>query len=523
MADQTKQLADQSFFVFVRDTVTGKIRRTAIPGDVQIGLQGNPAELQLLGRLSLNATDYSITAANQGNLFITNDDTIISVTLRDTPTSGRIRINLPANPRNGQLHFIKDMSGTASTVPLDVIPSAGSSIDQFSFKTLTDAYGSFAVYWFGDRWRILVAGVGVANIGAAAIDATYVVLSNNTNLTTERRLNVSGTNLTMVDNGANSSVTLNLNTILGAGAGTFAFATVTADSFGRITAISAGTPAPVAGSYITVTAEPGLTAERAITAGNNISFVDGGANSTFTVNVDFTGNYGTFIARGTARQGRLYFATDAPIATWIGDGTVYHPLIGSIICTEVPNVSGFTAFNAGGTSGLSQMNGAWDLVGNSDAAINIRGYTVANSAATAVVEAIFAMLPKGDSTAGHNTQACVLMRESGTSKVYTFGINVDHGNEKMYLQTGTWTSSTVRSTTNASAMPTDPNGPVFLRIRRDATNAYADISRDRVTWTNHETKTLASLFTTAPNQVGVGTIGDNVTPEAIVTHFISSS
>ncbi len=41
--------------------------------------------LQLLGRLSLAARDYSVTAANQGTLYISNDDTIISVTLSPDP------------------------------------------------------------------------------------------------------------------------------------------------------------------------------------------------------------------------------------------------------------------------------------------------------------------------------------------------------------------------------------------------------------------------------------------------------
>lgn len=522
MADQTKQLADQSFFVFVRDTVTGKIRRTAIPGDVQIGLQGNPAELQLLGRLSLNATDYSITAANQGNLFITNDDTIISVTLKDTPTSGRIRINLPANPRNGQLHFIKDMSGTANLVPLDVIPSGGSSIDQFSSKTLTDAYGSFAVYWFGDRWRILVAGVGVANIGAAAIDATYVVLSNNTNLSAERRLNVSGTNLTMTDNGANSSVTLNLSSILGAGAGTFAFATVTADSFGRITAISAGTPAPVAGSYLTVTAEPGLTAERAITAGNNISFTDGGANSTFTVNVDLSSNYGTYAGRGTARQGRYYYSTNSPVATWVGDGSVWRPVICDTLGDEPPTAATFTSVNPG-TGGLTQLNGSLQIDGQSDATANSRGYFATNSATTAYAEAVFTMIPAGTSAAGAFTEAGLSFRESGTGKQFTFLIVVDHNNHTMFLQTGIWANSTSRSSTNTYAMPTDNNGALWIRLRRTSTQCFAEVSRDRIYWSTFETQTITTVFTTAPDQLGVVTVGLNIAPTAIINSYKSSS
>lgn len=282
MADTTKQQANQSFFVFVRDTNTGKIRRMAIPGDVQIGMQGNPAELQLLGRLSLAATDYSITAVNKGILNVINDDTIVSVTLVDTPPTGRITLYLPPNPRNGQLHFIKDMSGTADSVPIDVVPSPGALIDQYTSRTLTDKFGSIALYWFGDKWRILVSGLGLTNIGAADSAATYVTLSGNATLTNERRLNLSGTNLTMNDQGPNASVILDLTTV--GTPGTFTYATVTVDSFGRITAASNGaTPPPGGASYITVTNEPALTGERALVAGNGLLSTDAGANSSFTL------------------------------------------------------------------------------------------------------------------------------------------------------------------------------------------------------------------------------------------------
>ena len=291
MADTTKTAADQSFFIFVKDTNTGRIRRIAIPGDVQIGLQGNPAELQLLGRLSLNAADYRVTGVNKGVIHATNDDTIIAISLvspADTPTSGRITVFLPANPRNGQLHFIKDMTGTASTVPIDVIPSPGVKIDQFDFRTLDDPFGSFAFYWFGDRWRRLVAGVGVGGGGGAGpVDATYVTLSGNTTLTQDRRLNVSGTNLVMTDQGPNASVILDLSQILGGGAGTYTYATVTVDSFGRITAASNGAnPPPANASYITVTNEPALTAERALVAGTGLFSTDGGANSSITLAIN---------------------------------------------------------------------------------------------------------------------------------------------------------------------------------------------------------------------------------------------
>lgn len=290
MADNTKQQVDQSFFVFVKDANTGKIKRIAIPADVQIGLQGNPAELQLLGRLSLAATNYDADGVNQGLLYVNSNDTIVSVSVVVTPESGRVTVYLPPNPRNGQLHFIKDMSGTADSIPIDIRPSAGVLIDQYSFRSLTDKYGSIALYWFGDRWRILVAGLGLSSSGAASADATYLTLSGDTSLTNERRLNLSGTNLTLTDQGPNASAVIDLSQILGGGAGTFTYATITADAYGRITAIANGlSPPSVSASYITVNNEPALAGERKLTAGTGISIVDGGANGNITINSTATG------------------------------------------------------------------------------------------------------------------------------------------------------------------------------------------------------------------------------------------
>ncbi len=288
MADNTKQQADQSIFVFVKDTNTNKIRRVAIPSDVQIGLQGNPAELQLLGRLSLSATDYSVTAVNKGVLYVDSNDTIVSVTLVNTPASGRITVYLPANPRNGQLHFIKDMSGTADSVPIDVVPPNGVLIDQYESRTLSDTFGSLAIYWYGDRWHILVSGVGAASSPAAG-DATYLTLSSNSTLTNERRLNLSGTNLSLVDQGANASAIIDLTQVLGASAGTYSNATVTADAYGRITAISSGTAdAPNNASYITISNEALLTSERRLVVSTGLRLVDCGSNNQVILSTPWT-------------------------------------------------------------------------------------------------------------------------------------------------------------------------------------------------------------------------------------------
>lgn len=50
------------------------------------------------------------------------------------------------------------------------------------------------------------------------------------------------------------------------------------------TAIGSGSAAPVDATYLTLSLNGTLTNERVLTAGTNISFVDGGAGSTLTIN-----------------------------------------------------------------------------------------------------------------------------------------------------------------------------------------------------------------------------------------------
>jgi hypothetical protein len=288
MADTTKRLAEQSFFVYTRDNNTNKIKRMAIPSDVQVGLAGNPAELQLLGRLSLSVKDYNLTVDNKGIVYVDSNDTVVSVTQVDVPTSGRATVILPKSPRNGQIHFIKDVSGTADVTPIDIQSShVNGLIDLSGTKIISQAYGTLAIYWSNDHWAELVVSQTSGSGGSGVNDATYVTLSNNSTLTHERRLNLSGTNLTLTDNGPNSTVVLDLSTILGGGAGSFTYASLTVDTFGRITAAASGvSPPSVSASYITVVNEGSLTSERQLVVGSGLILTDGGPNASITASIN---------------------------------------------------------------------------------------------------------------------------------------------------------------------------------------------------------------------------------------------
>jgi hypothetical protein len=95
-----------------------------------------------------------------------------------------------------------------------------------------------------------------------------------------------------------------------------------------------GGGAPTTGSYVTISAEAGLSAERVLTAGTGISIVDGGPNTTITINA--TGSSGsstpTYIIMGDGDPGE-----DAPV---------------------IPGATGLTGATGGtGSQGLQGIQG----------------------------------------------------------------------------------------------------------------------------------------------------------------------
>lgn len=282
----TRSEANQSFFTYVKDPITGVIKRIAIPGDVQIGLEGQPSELHLFGRFSVAATSYVIDQNNKGVINVSNDDTVVAVSLAITPITGRIKVHLPTNPRDGQLHFIKDMTGTAGTVPIDVVPSPGLTVDNQAFRTLSDAYGSLALIWLAGQWRMLVAGLGASGGGGSPTNASYITINPESSLSSERHLSGSA-NITITDHGPKASVTVDLTSILTGAAGTFSYATVGVDQYGRITSISAGAtpPSPNAG-FLTAGNESGLPNHRQMSGGLGTTVTDSGPGTFFEFNVD---------------------------------------------------------------------------------------------------------------------------------------------------------------------------------------------------------------------------------------------
>jgi hypothetical protein len=154
----TREEAEKSFVLMMKDKNNDKITRIAFPEDVQIGTSSIPSELMLTGRLSVNTKEYKADGTNSGIVNVGNNDTIIGIS--GSVALASARVNLPNNPRVGQLHHIKDIFGTAGISPINVYGSGGSTIDSASFKAINTAYSSLSVYWNGSEWKTFGGGGG---------------------------------------------------------------------------------------------------------------------------------------------------------------------------------------------------------------------------------------------------------------------------------------------------------------------------------------------------------------------------
>lgn len=282
MADVTKESADRSLFICAVDQSTGIVRRVAIPTDFQIGTTKAPAELQVYGRLSLSTSEHRVKNTTPNGVVNLSDDVTLASVFVESTTHPTIRVNLPPNPRDGQIVFVKDAAGVSESYQIDIFPaSSGHFIDNSASISIALNYGGALVYWYDGMWHTLVTNLAASGGGGggAPTTATYLTVTPNGTLTNERTLAV-GSNITMSDGGANSTLTLNLSAILGGGAGSFTNANITVDAFGRITAISSGAGGSGGAdrdvSFVVMSATGSLPNERVLSAGTNISIVDHG-------------------------------------------------------------------------------------------------------------------------------------------------------------------------------------------------------------------------------------------------------
>jgi len=139
-------------------TENGSVKRTVATSDLQIGYPGSPSELLVTGRISQSIKTLEVKAGQTVSL----PDAVTALNVEITSGSGSVTVLLPSSPREGQICYVKDGLGKASSNNI-IIKSGSQSvkIDGQANKTLLQNYESVLLTWSGKSWILLSSGSGV--------------------------------------------------------------------------------------------------------------------------------------------------------------------------------------------------------------------------------------------------------------------------------------------------------------------------------------------------------------------------
>ena len=168
----TKKKIDESAFIIAKDNITNNVQTVVVPSNFQVGLKTSPSDLTLTGKFSTSEKDYVANSSNNWTLSLEDHVTVSSISTTysssSQPSAGYVVINLPKNPRVGQLVIIKEFSGTASVIPLRIYDASSKTIDGANYKTISSDYGALQFFWQGTNW-ITVSSSGTSGGAQGAV------------------------------------------------------------------------------------------------------------------------------------------------------------------------------------------------------------------------------------------------------------------------------------------------------------------------------------------------------------------
>jgi Collagen triple helix repeat (20 copies) len=255
-----------------------------------------------------------------------------------------------------------------------------------------------------------------------------------------------------------------------------------------------------------------------------------GASGSANVTV---GTFASMPAAGTS--GRVYIATDSAVGFQVDDGTAWRPMLGGMVPgVRPPLAATFTPVNQG-ISTLTDANGTliYNGVNDGNTTNVFRGYVQSWPSGTTNTNTVEGSLAQiGNATSGANNafpSFTLVMRESATGKMLMAELieSTDYAGSGIagpyFLAISTWTNNTTRASTQYSLPDHVTGSPIFIRLRRATANIVIETSRDRQNWVQIGVSfTVTAVFTTAPDQYGIGGFGDGSIPVGQCMHLVAS-
>lgn len=261
----------------------------------------------------------------------------------------------------------------------------------------------------------------------------------------------------------------------------------------------------------------GTASVRIERSGNNIKFFDVSNPTGKTLTDVITTStsivdYSALPSPGTI--GNRAFVNGA-FYEFVDDGTYFRPNLNGVLGYKPPASSSFTEY---GTRTVYE-----DFSGSLHAMKDSTGVAVEMFIATqAVTGSSFwvevAVICHNAHTASSIPAAGIILRESGTGKFGSLYFYKNAANVPI-LGTGIWTSPTTRASSVDYGNIPFRQDPLFFRAKYDGTNVAYEYSHNRKYWKTIQTTAKASIFTTAPNEVGICVLAYNVDADVFFPHY----